>query len=558
VGVGWENYKEIHKRNFQNVPKDKYVNAFLSFLEKWNAEEHFEIIKGKKLATGKKEKDIISCKKTNTEGVFGVIAIRLAATEGYVYLHEFLSFSSLWPAMMKKWNSNDVVEEKTATSIISGLEGPVVLKHSPIGMVVPGALSSAGLYSVNIPCYESWGFKGGENTPMTLEESSKISRTLIHLCSGKNGFSEWISRGQGKQAVKMGRVVTRTTNGVLVCWGDLRGIPVVFDPLGVRDPVFLDSGINEILKGIRTGNLTILPDPEKVIHFLFLSSRSKGRISIESYWKKTCGEIAKNVVKWNENISLVSNPRGMPFWKAALIANGKFGKDKADETTLLDQRRLCNNIFYGLDPHSSLINKVFRVAIAQFGRGNQDNAIDACRLMKGLMIFEGYEFNKGEMTMKEESVAFKFGRVLEKVDSGEYQFYYRKDKKNGTLGKKARQSKTKKDMLSQCLYNPKDASVKLYKKISAYDCEGFITSEINLHDIFQALPVTFSKKEQQEFVCGILAEIIDRGIRIKRYQADKKAKGLKVSINHDAGKSSLDLKDSTDEEEFEVPSEFAT
>jgi CRISPR-associated protein Csd1 len=150
-------FKQLHNELLKNANCDS-AKAFLVFINNWQPSD---------FATNK------FTQKYSKELVMSNIAFKCETNE---YMHENDEISNIW--QQKQNNKN--TEGKTQC-LVSGKASQIANTHQNIKGIYNAHKNGAALVSFNAPAFCSYGFKQGENAPMSTEVEFKYTTVLNYL-----------------------------------------------------------------------------------------------------------------------------------------------------------------------------------------------------------------------------------------------------------------------------------------------------------------------------------------------------------------------------------------
>ena len=211
------------------------------------------------------------------------------------------------PGIRAAWQGayEEVADGEPECCLVTGQETVPELVHPAIKNVRDAQSSGAALVSFNAPAFCSYGKKQNANAPVSKYAAFAYTSALNHLLADREHT----------------KVIGNTT---IVYWA--RGgedqyqdaFASLFD--GANDRVS-DADLNALMESIASGkpyNYDGLPlSPENDFYILGISPNA-ARLSIRFFYRRSFGEIVRNLKRHYENIQIVSDGRSKwnttPLW----------------------------------------------------------------------------------------------------------------------------------------------------------------------------------------------------------------------------------------------------
>jgi len=220
------------------------------------------------------------------------------------------------PKVREYW-ARQRAQPKHESSQVDHSDRICLVTGKPIGNVplfplikrVPGGTSSGvGLVSFNKNAFESHGWDGNENAPISEEAANACRDALNRLLDP--AYADPKNPGQ-----TLPKRHIRLSDDTIVCfWG--RGkkagqlADLLDDLLNVNDP----EQVGDLYRSLWTGREVIINDPS--VFYAVTLSGTQGRVIVRDWFKTTVGEVATNLKRYREDLAMVRNtpkPKNSPL-----------------------------------------------------------------------------------------------------------------------------------------------------------------------------------------------------------------------------------------------------
>lgn len=188
--------------------------------------------------------------------------------------------------------------EDTVQCLITGNRGPAAELHTQLKNI-PGATSSGvPLVSFNARAFESYGWSGNQNAPVSrgaAETYAAALQRLVHPAPPSPGNPD----------EKLPRRNVRLGDDSLVCyWAAEVGGDKIADLIGDLLDANPDQAGN-LFRSIWSGRMPHIDDPSAF--YALVLSGAQGRVAVRSWIETTVSQAADNLARWVDDLTAATN-----------------------------------------------------------------------------------------------------------------------------------------------------------------------------------------------------------------------------------------------------------
>lgn len=233
------------------------------------------------------------------------LAFELVSDEGKL-IHERPAVAQWWRGRQQQAQS----EGERRRCLVTGAVAPVRRLHPQIKGVPDSQTGGASLVSFNGAAFESWGFKQGDNAPVSAEAAEAYGRAL-----------NWLLQREGARRFRQGIQVA--DNSVMVFWAR----PGASEDLGASLPDLIDMeapqeaspeeyrrSIEAVWKGLEVSK----GDEETPFYAMTLGSNAS-RVVVRDWFETTAATVKRNVWAWFDLLK-VGEVDGEQTWRPPSIS----------------------------------------------------------------------------------------------------------------------------------------------------------------------------------------------------------------------------------------------
>lgn len=201
------------------------------------------------------------------------------------------------PAIRGYWRSQREASVSTeeVLCLVSGRKGPPATRHSILKHVPNAVSSGVPLVSFNASAFESYGWQGSENAPVSQEAAEAYAAALQRLIHPAPPDPSHPSSTLPRRNVRLG------ADTVVGYWAARES-----DFLDSLDPLLeaREEDVRDLYRSIFTGRA---PKIDPAPFYALTLSGAQGRVVVRGYFESTVAEVAANLAKHFEDLAIVRN-----------------------------------------------------------------------------------------------------------------------------------------------------------------------------------------------------------------------------------------------------------
>jgi CRISPR-associated protein Csd1 len=183
-----------------------------------------------------------------------------------------------------------------ARCLVSGVVCTPVDKHPPVKRVPGGSTSGVSLVSFNATAFESYGWSGSENAPVSRDAAEACSTALNRLLD---------SAPQAPDGRRLARLHFSLPGDTVVCyWAPQSASGDFMACVGALMEANPEE-VGELYRGLWRGKAPTLKDPS-AFYALTLSG-AQGRAVVRDWFEATVGEVADHLAQHFGDLDIVRN-----------------------------------------------------------------------------------------------------------------------------------------------------------------------------------------------------------------------------------------------------------
>lgn len=281
----------------------------------------------------------------------------------------------------------------------------------PLIKRVPGGTpSGVALVSHNAPAFESYGFSGNDNAPVSRAAAQAAATALNRLLDPDP------INGRGERLDK--RHIKLSSDTVVVYWSP-DGVPDALSMVGQLAEAESADAVADAYLSIWRGEPPVLNDPSRF--YAMTLTGTQGRAVVRDWFETTVGEVMKNLARYFADLRIVRNtspPRGSsppPAVPLRLLLNALAAPGRESQVPAALAAGLIHSALRGTDYPVSILQ---RALLRERAEAAGDEWIDSARrdarasLIKGVLIRHFNQRVNPSMDESNDNPGYLLGRLM--------------------------------------------------------------------------------------------------------------------------------------------------